>query len=332
MKDFNVVAIIPTGLGCKLGGDAGFNTGLKLLAKCCDNIIINPNFCNASDINESPENCWYTEGSIIDRFLEGKFNLKKPKTYNKILLAVNSPVRNDSINAMNAGIWGLGADIELVELKNPLIMKAIMNPDGTAGGIVEGWKELVKQIKDLDFDALALHTPIEYDKKISDYYWKNEDIVNPYGAVEALASKLIATAINKPTAHAPVDFEVGEDEIVRISLAPESISSTYLFCVLKGLHKAPRIVYGKGLNVRDIDFLITPYGCWGTPHLHCINNNIPIIGVWENSTCLSRNGWTYPKDAKLIVLDNYLEVVGYLMSLQAGVNPKHTVTHNFQKI
>lgn len=320
MQEFNVVAIIPTGLGCKLGGDAGFNTGVKLLAKCCDNLIINPNFCNASDINEMPENCWYVEGSILDRMLQGSINLKKSKTYNKILMVVNSPVTNDSINAKNAGIWGLGANIELLELKIPLIMQAIMNDDGTAGGIVTGWEELVEQIKDLEFDALALHTPIEFDKEISNYYWKNINVVNPYGAVEALASKLIATAINKPTAHAPVDFVVDEEKIaVRLSLAPEAISTTYSFCILKGLHKAPRIVEKDGMSNKDIDCMITPINCWGAPHRSCMANDIPIIVVKENTTCYQ--DFKYPNYAKLIFVENYLEAAGYIMCLQAGVNP-----------
>ena len=76
MTKLNGVFIIPTGLGCTLGGDAAFNTGVKLMAECVNNLIINPNSVNASDINEMPSNCLYVEGSTIDRFLQNKLNLE----------------------------------------------------------------------------------------------------------------------------------------------------------------------------------------------------------------------------------------------------------------
>lgn len=83
-------------------------------------------------------------------------------------------------------------------------------------------------------------------------------------------------------------------------------------------------------SIKDIDFLISPINCWGTSHINATKNNIPIIAVKENSTCYKN--FEYPKDAKVLILDNYLEVAGYLMCLQSGVNPKHVVTHNFQNI
>ena len=48
--------IIPTGLNCALGGDAAYAPGIKLIAACCDKLIVNPNAVNASDINEIPNN------------------------------------------------------------------------------------------------------------------------------------------------------------------------------------------------------------------------------------------------------------------------------------
>ena len=46
----NVVMIIPTGIGCEIGGHAGDATpAAKLLASVCDKLIIHPNVVNASD-------------------------------------------------------------------------------------------------------------------------------------------------------------------------------------------------------------------------------------------------------------------------------------------
>ncbi len=53
----NVVLIIPTGIGCEIGGHAGdANPVAKLIGACCDNLILHPNVVNASDVNEMPEN------------------------------------------------------------------------------------------------------------------------------------------------------------------------------------------------------------------------------------------------------------------------------------
>ena len=251
MTNLNGVFIIPTGLGCSLGGDAAFNPGVKLLAACSKNLIVNPNAVNASDINELPNNALYVEGSTIDRFLEGKLSLREVKTHNRILMAVNSPEAAVNTNSMNAGIWGLGAEIQTVALDTPLVMRATLNADGTAGGTCSGVDELVEQLSEYSYDALALHTPIECDHGRGDRYWVNGG-VNPWGGMEATVSRLIAEQLNKPVAHAPSRFEqeatdpvVGDaayaNFIVKRSMAPEIISNTYLFCVIKGLHRAPRL-------------------------------------------------------------------------------------------
>ncbi len=332
MTNLNGVFIIPTGLGCSLGGDAAFNPGVKLIAACSQNLIVNPNAVNASDINELPENALYVEGSTINRFLEGSLNLRKVKTHNRILLAVNPPGTTVNINAMNAGIWGLGAEVQMLVLDTPLIMKATLNPDGTAGGTHSGIKELVKQVSGYDYDALALHTPIECTVDVATRYWVNGG-VNPWGGIEATVSKLIAEQLNKPVAHAPSRFEqeatdpvVGDaayaNLIVKRSMAPEIISNTYLFCVIKGLHRAPRLdltLKYDTLRVTDIDFMVSPHGCWGPAHFSCFQAGIPVIIVKENRTCFS-DGFVYPQSGGIIFVNNYLEAAGVIMAMSGGVD------------
>jgi len=327
MSKLNVVMIIPTGLGCALGGDAAYNSGVKLIASTVNNLIINPNAVNASDINELPDNALYTEGSTIDRFLQGKLNLQKIKTFNKVLMVVNK-VSPASLNSANAGIWGLGADVSVLLLSTPLLMKATMLADGTAGGKYSGIDELVRQVSDIEFDALAVQTPIDCDDDIAENYWQNGG-VNPWGGVEALISKAIAERINKPVAHAPSE-SIDDDKtytkiVVARAMAPEVISNTYTFCILKGLHRAPRLIldvnkqYNDLLKVDDIDFLLTPHGCWGTPHIVAQQKNIPIIVVKENTTCFSKN-FTYPYYKNLITVNNYLEAAGLLQAMSCGVD------------
>jgi len=330
MTNLNGVFIIPTGLGCALGGDAAYNPGVKLIAACSKNLVVNPNAVNASDINEMPSNCLYGEGSTIDRFLVGSLNLRKTKTYNKILMVVNE-ITPFNTNIKNSGVWGLGADITLLQLYTPLKMRATMNADGTAGGIYSGVDELVNQVHNFDFDALAVQTPIDSDSEVTKNYWKNGG-VNPWGGIEALVSKQIANKINRPIAHAPTDTleEANQDWpdfVVKKSMSPEVISNTFMFCVLKGLHRAPRLEFdlfrhGEDiLSFEDIDFMVSPHGCFGRPHIACLAAGIPIIVVNENTTCFSK-GFEYPVKDGIIFTDTYLSAAGIIMSMTAGVDYK----------
>lgn len=180
----NIVVIIPTGIGCEIGGHAGDATPvIKMFASLSDNLITHPNAVNASDINEMTENTLYVEGSMLDRFLQGKIKLKKVK-YNKILCVTNPPLNYNVVNSVAGARATMGADIDICVLKKPLKMIGKMD-NGLAKGDVYGWKELYSQIKDLDFDALAIATQIDVDKKAKEYYWKNGG-VNPWGVLKQL--------------------------------------------------------------------------------------------------------------------------------------------------
>ena len=319
----NVVMIIPTGIGCEIGGHSGDATpAARLLGACCDKLILHPNVVNGSDINEMPENALYVEGSMLDGFLEGQIELQEVRQ-NRILVATNAPVRPETVNAVSAARATLGIDAFIVELRISLEMTAGKDyKSGVATGKVGGWQELIEQVEEHDFDALAISSVIDCDVKVALDYLRHGG-VNPWGGVEAIASKLIGNKLNKPVAHAPVDPEdkIGAlkdfKEVVdpRISAEVES-GDTNLYCVLKGLHKAPRI--GKGLSVADVDCLVSPYGCWGRPHKACREVGIPIIIVKENKTICNSS---YPGGDDLIFVGNYLEAAGYLSAMREGISP-----------
>ncbi len=307
------VLIIPTGIGAEIGGHAGDgNPVAKLLASVCDTLITHPNVVNASDINEMTDNTLYVEGSHLDRFLSGEIELRKVLS-NRVLVAVNPPIHPQTINAVSAARATIGADLEIVVLETPLKMIATKEK-GRASGIVEGWQELCAQVAQYEFDALAITSPIEVERSVAIEYLEHGG-VNPWGGVEAKASKLIARALNKPVAHAPTENGTlqGFNEVVDPRMAAEMVSVCYLHCVLKGLHKAPRI--GRGLSVGDVDCLITPVDCVGPPHHACIDRGIPIIAVRENITCLNDK-----MPDSFIQVANYIEAAGLLSAMKAGVS------------
>ncbi len=310
----NVVMIVPTGIGCEIGGHCGDgNAAARLLGACCENLVLHPNVVNASDLNEMPENSLYVEGSHLDQFLQGKLFLKKVRS-NKVLVVVNK-ADYQSINAVSAARTTLGLDAEILELKTPLELYARIE-NGVAGGDVVHWQELVEQVKDLEFDALGIATPITIDDDTLATYWRDGG-VNPVGGVEAIATRYIAEALDKPCAHGPVDYTLtGFKEVVDPRIAVEIITENFIHCLLKGLHKAPRISRTEGMSYKEIDCMVSPYGCFGAPHQACLDAGIAVIVVRENRSCLN-----VPEHPKFIYVENYIEAAGMIMAMKAGVHP-----------
>jgi len=318
----NVAFIIPTGIGCAIGGHAGDATpAAKMIASMCDKIILHPNVVNASDINEMPSNALYVEGSMLDRFLEGSFGLQEVRR-NRVLVVVSSPLLPETANAINAARATIGMDTWIIDLETPLTMTGWVK-DGVATGCADGVEELIAQVYGCDFDALAIASPIDVSAEESLKYFRGHQPVNPWGGIEAIVSRQISEALNKPVAHAPIEsgntkdnfelFGLLYNEVVDPRKAAEICSNCYIHCILKGLHQAPRI--GSDITFRDVDALITPTGCIGRAHNACFEAGIPVIAVKENTTAYNFC------DSRIIYVENYLEAAGYLSCIKAGVYP-----------
>lgn len=319
------IFVIPTGIGCEIGGHAGdANPAVKLIASVTDKLIVNPNAVNASDINEMPDNALYVEGSMIDRFINKEFYLEEVKS-NRILVVTNA-LKNDVINAVNAARSTIGIEADIVVLNTPLVMKAGRLEDGQATGEVKGWKELCNQIGKYHCDAVAITSQIDCDKEAAMEYIENGG-VNPWGGVEAKASALISQTLNKPVAHSPIEsewMETWSPPVVDPRLSAEMVSISYLHCVLKGLWRAPRIagneVRGNALSMIDFDFMISPM-CYGIPHKLCQRRGTPIIFVNENKSIYKEEDISF-KIGKDIIVENYLEAVGVIQAMREGVSVK----------
>jgi len=313
----NVVMVIPTGIGAEIGGHSGDGTpSAKLLSSICDKLFVHPNIVNASDINEMTENMLYVEGSILDRFLEGQIGLEEVYS-NKILIAVNAPVKAEIINAVSAARVTIGADIKIIELEIPIKMIAT-KVGKKASGDIYNLDEAIQQVSQYDFDVLVVNTPIETkDDEVLEYLNKDGGL-NLWGGVEAKLSKLMSEKLNKPVIHAPVEnSEVFKtfNEIVDPRKAAEMVSVCYLHCCLKGAHFAPKIsLKDNAYWNTDIDFLVTPINVVGRPHFACMKAGIPIIAVEENKTVLNDK-----MPDSFIIAKNYLEVAGIISAKKAGI-------------
>ena len=333
-EQFNAVLLIPTGIGTEIGGHCGdANVVARLIASACDNLITHPNVVNASDINEMTENTLYVEGSIITRLMMGQIGLQKVRS-NRVLMLMDkhddSFFNNEIVNAVSNARISLGMDCDVYEMDNIIKSVSEYSSSGRAVGKVEHLErlfEIIAGFKD-KYDAIGLSTFIEVPKGYHTTYFRDIDMVNPWGGIEAMLTHSIAEEFKIPCAHSPMmvsreimDMEVG---IVDPRKAPETSSVTYLHCILKGLHKSPKIVsYDKGLNAEDISCLIVPDGCVGLPTLAALEHGIPVIAVKENKNYMKNSLEELPfHKGKLFIVENYLEAVGIMQAIKAGIEPE----------
>ena len=340
-NQFNAVMLVPTGIGAEIGGHAGDAApAARLLAGACDTLITHPNVVNASDINELPEKGLYVEGSVITQLLMGTIGLQIVRA-NRVMLVIDKHkerrITSATVNAVSAARASFGMDCPLVvELEPPIKMRARYSTSGSAVGRVEGLErlcEVLLQHKD-KYDAVALASVIDVPKEFhTEYFEKHGEMVNPWGGVEAMLTHAVTMLFGVPTAHSPMfesmkiaNLDVG---VVDPRMSAEAISMCFLHCILKGLHRSPRIVTDRTafthpgvLTAADVSCLIIPDGCVGLPTLAALEQGIPVIAVRENRNLMKNNLKELPfTPGKLFIADNYLEAVGIMIALKAGVAP-----------
>ena len=336
---FNVALLIPTGVGAQIGGHAGDGGAVaRLLAGTCDTLVTHPNVVNASDINELPDNGLYVEGSVLTRVFMGTAALR-PVRSNRVLLVLDkhpdAEVAALSINAAAAARATMGVDIsEVVELAPPVCMKAGFSESGAAVGKVEQLERLHELIESRrgQFDALALASVVDLPWSVHETYLAAAgEMVNPWGGVEATLTHAVSMLHDLPTAHAPMmenrEILMEFTGVVDPRMAAEEISSAFLHCVIKGLHRAPRIVTDPAqfhcpgiVAAEHLDCIVVPDGCLGLPVLAAAAQGIPVIAVRENKTCMRNDLSALAFRGGLHVVETYLEAAGLLTAMRVGVS------------
>jgi len=341
---FNVVLIVPTGIGAEIGGHAG-DAGpvAKLFAGLCDFLITHPNVVNGSDINELPVNGMYVEGSTLTRLLMGTVGLRKVRS-NRILLIIDHIQEdprsvNESINALNAARATYGLDCPLiVKLDPPLKVVLEQTASGRASGALSNLEGLIDvfNLYSDQFDAIALSTKFEtIPERYLDYFLNSGNAINPWGGMEALLTHSLSLLYHIPSAHAPMaEFNIDPyDALIETSIEPrlaaEWISKSYMQCILKGLQNSPKIITDPGkmssngtITVNEVSCLVIPDGCLGLPILAALRQGIVVIAVKENRNLMKNDLKLLPwKQGQFYLVENYLEAAGLVAALKAGICP-----------
>ncbi len=341
-EHFNVVLVVPTGIGAEIGGHDGDAGPLaKLMASNCDRLITHPNVVNASDINELPSNGLYVEGSVLSRFLLGSIGLQ-PVRSNRVLVVIDAHKDkifvNAAINAVSAARAAYGLKCpKVIQLDPPIELTSQYSTSGRAVGRIDGFNALTEVLDEYrdEYDAVALasviYVPYSYH---TDYFEKKGEMVNPWGGVEAMLTHTISEFYDVPSAHSPM-FENQkianmDPGVVDPRMAAEAISLTFLESVLKGLQRSPRIVPDQEamwhpgvLTAADVSCLVIPDGCIGLPTLAALEQGIPVIAVRENRNIMRNDLTVLPwAPEQLHIVENYWEAAGVLAAMKAGIAPE----------
>ena len=340
---FNVVMLVPTGIGAKVGGHAGDATAAAtLLSGVCDTLVTHPNVFNASDIIQIPPNALYVEGSLITQLMMGAIGLRRVRN-NRLLVLIQAHEDelfvNAAINSVNAARASYGLNANIVEVDPRFRMISEYTPSGTAAGRIEG----IEYVFDLldsrlgEFDAVAITSVVEVPLELHENYYRLvDDVVNPWGGVEAMLTHAISLRYSLPSAHAPMleSRYIAEADfgVVDPRMAAEVISLAFLQCVLRGLQRSPAVTAVDGATIAgsiqsaNVSCLVIPDGCIGLPTLAALHNGIPVVAVRGNANQMRNDldslPWGY---AQLFRAENYLEAAGIVAALRVGISP-HSVT------
>ncbi|HXO22332.1 MAG TPA: DUF3326 domain-containing protein [Thermoanaerobaculia bacterium] len=343
------VSIIPTGVGCSVGGFAGDAApATRLLSAATDYLITNPNAVNASDFIRLDANVLYAEGYCIDLFSRGLVNLYLPYANRVgVIIERSSEAKLDlAFNVINAVRAVHGVDIEhCVITDGPIGSRSCRNESGAFVGTLDHPEVLADACQSLlrkGVDAIAVASNVQ-DLSPAEYalHFAGQ-IPNPVGGVEAIISHSIVNRFRVPAAHAPLqnvrDLDL-ESAVVDARAAGEMASPSGLACVLLGLARAPQIVPRPGRRSRDIVNLnnllavVAPATCLGgIPALFAQRAGIPVIAVASNESLLEITAEQMRLEG-VVQVASYAEAAGVLLALRHGlalqslVRPLATLRH-----
>ncbi len=288
-----------------------------------------------------PENALYVEGSIICRLMMGTAGLQ-PVRLNRVIVLLNAHqdksflyVAVNSVSAARA-VFGLRCARTLL-MNPPLVMKSAYSSAGVAEGRADGMVTLLELLDKYrnEYDAVAIVSQIDVPPEYHHQYFQSGGkMVNPWGGVEAMLTHAISLLCDVPSAHLPMleTQEIADEEpgLVDPRMAAEAISLGFLECILKGLHRAPRIVSEREamrlpgvITANDVSYLVIPDGVFGLPTLAALEQGIPVIAVRENANLMRNDLSALPRaPGQYIPVANYWEAAGVMCALKAGIAPE----------
>tara|TARA_Y100001968_G_scaffold239898_1_gene223418 strand:- start:9963 stop:11081 length:1119 start_codon:yes stop_codon:yes gene_type:complete len=343
--------VIPTGIGCAIGGYAGDAIpSARLLAAASGCLITHPNVMNGASLYWSDSRIHYVEGYGIDRFAAGEIYLR-PVRQQKIGILFDSGLETNLLErhmqVIDACRASLGLNIgPIVKTNTPLEIILQKGSSGVSWGEIGEPDVLIsagEKLKELGATAIAIVSrfPDELNSEAVDLYRRGEGVDALAGA-EAIISHLLVRQLMLPCAHSPALATLPLDYNLDPRAAAEDLGYTFLTSVLVGLNRAPDLIpiseyqiksnkvlsTDEFLKPSSLGAIVVPEGALGGEAvLACLEREVPVIAV-KNSNLLKLNSASFKIDNNLINPEvnilhamNYAEAAGLLISLREGLNP-----------
>lgn len=332
--------VVPTGIGCAIGGYAGDALpAARLLAAASGCLITHPNVLNAAALYWSDRRLHYVEGWSLNRFAAGKLALA-PVCARRIGLLLDAGIEEElqlrHRQVAEACRASLGLSIGPVLVSDaPLGVSLRRGPSGASWGSLERPDALLRAGERLvaagaSAIAVVARFPDDPGSALLEAY-RHGAGVDALAGAEAVISHLLVRHLGIPCAHAPALAPLPPDPALDPRAAAEELGHTFLPCVLVGLSRAPDLVPlgsptmpGPGplrpdlLHPERLGAVVAPAGALGGEAvLACAERGVPVIAVAGNPCLLAVDGEAL--GLSVLPASGYAEAAGFVLALREGI-------------
>ena len=334
--------LVPTGIGCAIGGYAGDALpSARLLAAASGCLITHPNVLNGAALYWSDPRIHYVEGYGLDRFAVGDW-LLRPVRRQRIGLLLDAGIEPElaqrQIQVAEACRATLGLEIgPVLSTDAPLGVHLERGASGASWGTLERPDALLRageRLRTAGATAIAVVARFPEDPQSAELAaYRQGSGVDALAGAEAVISHLLVRHLQIPCAHAPALGPLPLDPHLDPRAAAEELGYTFLACVLVGLSRAPDLVpAGQGmvegnglradqLGVDQLGAVVVPDGALGGEALlAAVARDVPVIAV-ANPSLLDVTPELLGLAEAVLPAASYSEAAGLVLALREGLSP-----------
>ena len=326
--------LVPTGIGCDIGGYAGDALpSARLLAAASGCLITHPNVMNGASLYWSDSRVLYVEGYGLDRFAVGDWALR-PVRRQRIGLLLDAGIEPElaqrQIQVAEACRASLGLEIgPVISTDASLEVTLECGVSGASWGRLGCPDALLRageRLKQAGATAIAVVARFPEDPESEALAaYRQGSGVDALAGAEAVISHLLVQHLQIPCAHAPALDPLPLDPQLDSRAAGEELGYTFLACVLVGLSRAPDLVsrhWQPGdLDATQLGAVVVPEGALGGEAvLACVERNLPVVCV-ANPSVLSVTADALGLSQGVLQAGSYSEAAGLVLALREGLSP-----------
>ncbi len=334
--------LVPTGIGCAIGGYAGDALpSARLLAAASGCLITHPNVMNGAALYWSDPCIHYVEGYGLDRFAVGDWLLRTVRRQRIGLLldaGIEPELAQRQIQVAEACRATLGLEIgPVLSTDAPLGVHLERGASGASWGSLERPDALLRageRLRTAGATAIAVVARFPEDPQSAELAaYRQGSGVDALAGAEAVISHLLVRHLQIPCAHAPALGPLPLDPHLDPRAAAEELGYTFLACVLVGLSRAPDLVpAGQGmvegsglradqLGVDQLGAVVVPDGALGGEALlAAVARDVPVIAV-ANPSLLDVTPELLGLTEAVLPATSYSEAAGLVLALREGLSP-----------